>query len=148
MTVHTRKYQLEERRKQVASMLAQPMTELEIADKLGIDQSTVSRDVRVLREMSQQFMYDLAKSDLAYYYKQRLDTMHEAERMIWETYRNKECYTPAERKERYQVANMIINSVQARFSMFQDGPSTMSIMSMEERLADIESSRQENPRFR
>jgi transcriptional regulator with XRE-family HTH domain len=146
--VHTSKFQLEERRKQVASMLAQSMTEKEIADKLGVDQSTVSRDVRVLREMSQQFMYDLAKSDLAYYYKQCLDTMHEAERMIWETYRNKEGkYTPAERKERYQVANMIINSVQARFSMFQDGPSTMSIMSMEERLADIES-RQENQRLR
>jgi hypothetical protein len=143
MTVHTRKYQLEERRKQVTSMLAQSMTELEIADKLGIDQSTVSRDIKVLKEMSQQFMYDLAKSDLAYYYKQCLDTMHEAERMIWDTYRNRENYTDKERKERYQVANMIINSVQARFDMFQDGPSTMSIMSLEERVEDIESRKED-----
>jgi transposase len=147
MTVHTRKYQLEQRRKMVASMLAQSMMEEEIAEKLGVDQSTVSRDVRALKEESQQFMYDLAKSDLAYYYKQCLDTIHEAERIIWETYWNKEHYTVAERKERLQLAKTIIESVQARFSMFKDGPSVMSIKSMEERLEDIES-REKNQELR
>jgi hypothetical protein len=36
-----------------------------------MDQSTISRDVKVLKEMSQQFVFvfDLAKSDLAIYYK-------------------------------------------------------------------------------
>ena len=36
MTVHTKKFHLEERRRQVASLLAQSMTEQEIADKLGV----------------------------------------------------------------------------------------------------------------
>jgi hypothetical protein len=139
LTCHTKKYQIEERRRQIGTMLAQSMTEQEIAAKLGYDQSTISKDITALKRMSQQFMYDLAKSDLAYYYKQCLDTMHEAERMIWDTYRNKDRYSPAERKERYQVAKMIIDSVQGRFTMFKDGPSVMSVMSMEERLAHIES---------
>jgi hypothetical protein len=38
-----------------------------------MDQSTISRDVTVLKEMSQQLVFDLAKSDLAYYYKQSID---------------------------------------------------------------------------
>jgi IS30 family transposase len=46
------------------------MTETEIAKELGVDQSTISRDIKVLKELSQRFVYDLAKSDLAYYYKQ------------------------------------------------------------------------------
>jgi hypothetical protein len=38
-----------------------------------MDQYTISRDCKVLKEMSQQFAFDLAKSDLAYYYKQSID---------------------------------------------------------------------------
>ena len=123
----------------MASMLAQSMTEQEIADKLGVDRTTISRDVTVLKRMSQQFVYDLAKSDLAFYYKQCLETIHEAERMIWETYRSREQRSEAERKERYQISKMIIDSVHARFTMFKDGPAIMQVKSMEERLTYIES---------
>jgi IS30 family transposase len=139
LALHTKRFQLEERRRQVASMLAQSMTEQEIADKLGVDRTTISRDVTVLKRMSQQFVYDLAKSDLAFYYKQCLETIHEAERMIWETYRSREQRSEAERKERYQISKMIIDSVHARFSMFKDGPAIMQVKSMEERLTYIES---------
>jgi IS30 family transposase len=48
------------------------MTESEIAQELNVDQSTISRDIKALKELSQQFIYDLAKSDLAYYYKQSI----------------------------------------------------------------------------
>jgi transposase len=136
--LHT-KFKLEERRRQVASMLAQSMTEQEIADNLGVDRTTISRDVTVLKRMSQQFVYDLAKSDLAFYYKQCLNTIQEAERMIWETYRSREQLSEAERKERYQISKMIIDSVHARFTMFKDGPAIMQVKSMEERLTYIES---------
>jgi IS30 family transposase len=54
-------------------MLARKMTEREIASQLNVDQSTVSRDITALKETSQRFIFDLAKSDLAYYYKQSLD---------------------------------------------------------------------------
>jgi IS30 family transposase len=57
-------FKIEERRRKVASMLAQSMTETKIAEQLQVDQSTISRDVKALREMSQQFVFDLAKSDL------------------------------------------------------------------------------------
>jgi IS30 family transposase len=59
------KYEVGERRRQVSSMLAQSMTESQIASQLGVDQSTISRDIKALKEQSQQFVYDLAKSDLA-----------------------------------------------------------------------------------
>jgi Trp operon repressor len=61
-------FKIEDRRRKVSSLLAQSMTESEIAQMLGVDQSTISRDVRALKELSRQFVYDLAKSDLAYGY--------------------------------------------------------------------------------
>jgi IS30 family transposase len=64
LTAHN--FKIEERRRKVASLFAQSMTESKIAQELNVDQSTVSRDIKAL-ELSQQFVYNLAKSDLAYY---------------------------------------------------------------------------------
>jgi transposase len=68
-----KQFLIEERRKQVAIMIAQGMTEVEIASKFGVDNSTISTDVKALKLISQQFIYDIAKSDFTYYYKQCLD---------------------------------------------------------------------------
>jgi IS30 family transposase len=81
LAVH--KYKIEDRRRKVASLLAQSMSETEIVMKLNVDQSTVSRDIKVLKKMSQQFVYDLAKSDLSYCYKQCLDGIKEVKRRGW-----------------------------------------------------------------
>jgi hypothetical protein len=54
-------------------MIAQGMTEVEIAAKLGVDNTTISKDIKVLKLISQQFIYDITKSDFTYYYKQCLE---------------------------------------------------------------------------
>ena len=43
-----------------ALLLAQSKTELEITSILGVDQPTISRDVKALKQMSRQFVFDLA----------------------------------------------------------------------------------------
>jgi hypothetical protein len=67
-------------------MLAQSMTETQIAKKLKVDQSTISRDIKALKKLSQQFVYDLAKSDLAYCYKQCLDGIEERSEKLKKDY--------------------------------------------------------------
>jgi IS30 family transposase len=44
--MHNNNFKMEERRRKVASMLAQSMTETEIAEQLNVDQSTISRDIK------------------------------------------------------------------------------------------------------
>jgi hypothetical protein len=65
------KIEIAERRRRVASMLNQSMTEVEIAHAIGsgVFQPTISRDICVIRQMVQQFVHNLAKSNLAFYYK-------------------------------------------------------------------------------
>ena len=67
-----KQFLIEERRKQVAIVIAQGMTEVEIDSKFGVDNSTISTDVKALKLISQQFIYDITKSDFTYYYKQWL----------------------------------------------------------------------------
>jgi hypothetical protein len=43
------------------------MTETETAEKLDVDQSTIIKDIKALKAMLQQFVSNLAKSDLGYY---------------------------------------------------------------------------------
>ena len=73
----THKFKIEDRRRKIAILLAQSMTETEIAQELNVNQSTISRDIKMLKELSQRFIFDLAKSDLTYYYKQCIDGIEE-----------------------------------------------------------------------
>ncbi|HEY7081307.1 MAG TPA: HTH domain-containing protein [Nitrososphaeraceae archaeon] len=135
MTVHTKKFHLEERRRQIASLLAQSMTEQEIADKLGVDRSTISRDIKVLKELSQRFVFDLAKSDLAYYYKQCIDGIEEVRRKGWEIFKGYNNLT----RDKLLALKVIRECNEAKFALFKEGPSIMHIKSLEERLDNIES---------
>ena len=127
-------FKIEERRRQIASLLSKSMTETQIANELGVNQSTISRDVKVLKEMSQRFIYDLAKSDLAYYYKQSIDGIEEAKKESWKIYNDE--LVPV--KEKLLALKIIIQSNEARFKLLSEGPSVLAIKSLENRLSKIE----------
>lgn len=127
-------FKIEDRRRKVGSLLAQSMTESEIAQTLGVDQSTISRDVKALKELSKQFVYDLAKSDLAYGYKQCIDGVEEVKRYAWSMFKNEQLGT----KEK-SVLKLIKECDEAKFALFKDGPAIMNLRSLEERLNKIES---------
>lgn len=58
-----KQYEIDERRKQVSMMIVKGMTEIAIAEQLGVDNSTISKDIKALKLISHQFIYDIAKSD-------------------------------------------------------------------------------------
>src|SRR5215211_5550770 len=128
-------FKIEERRRNVASLLAQSMTESEIAQKLNVDQSTTSRDVKALKELSQKFIYDLSKSDLAYYYRQSIDGIEEAKREAWKIYRNNNNEVSLE--EKLSTLKLIVESNEARFKLLSEGPSVLAVKALEERLNKI-----------
>ena len=136
MSVDLHNFKIEERRKKVTSLLAQSMSETEIAQELNVDQSTISRDIKALKTLSQQFVYDLAKSDLAYYYKQCIDGIEEVRRKTWELLKDDELLTP---KDKFSALKIIKECNEAKFSLFKEGPSVMNLKSLEERLNKIES---------
>jgi hypothetical protein len=84
--------------------------------------------------LSQQFVFDLAKSDLAYYYKQSIDGIEEAKKEAWRIYSNDDTST----KEKLSALKLIIESNEARFKLLSEGPSVLAIKSLEERLNKIE----------
>jgi DNA-binding transcriptional ArsR family regulator len=134
------RYEIQERRRKVASLLAQSMTETEIACELGVDQSTISRDIKALKELSQRFVYDLAKSDLAYYYKQCLDGIEAVLKKGWEMFNNSSGELTS--RDRLFALKVIRECNESKFALFERGPSIMNIKALEERLNKIEATRQ------
>jgi DNA-binding transcriptional ArsR family regulator len=139
------KFKIEERRRSVATLLAQSMTESEIAEQLQVTQATISRDIKVLKQISQRFVFDLAKSDLAYYYKQCIDGIEEVTKKCWEIFRDCDndntnaSNSNLTSKDKLLALKVIIDCNEAKFALFKEGPSIMHIKSLEERLENIES---------
>jgi IS30 family transposase len=135
------RFKIEERRRQVASLLAQSITESEIAKKLNVDQSTISRDIKALKQMSQQFVFDLAKSDLAYQYQQCINGIEEVRRKAWELIRDdnkEEQQQSLILKDKLLVLKLIKECEEGKFALFKDGPSILNVKSLEERIFQIE----------
>jgi len=116
-----KQYQIEDRRRQVASMVAQGMTEVEIAAKLGVDNTTISKDVKALKLISQQFIYDITKSDFTYYYKQCVETVKLVLRKQWEIV-NKEGKLTKEDIYKSKVLADILNTVSTINEYYKAAP--------------------------
>ena len=132
LALHNKK--IKARRNQVASLLSKSFSEIEIAQQLGVDQSTISRDIKVLKQTSQQFVYDLAKSDLAYYYQQSINGIEEAKKEAWKIY-NDEAVAD---REKLLALRLIMQADETRFKLLSEGPALLVIKSLEDRLNRIE----------
>jgi IS30 family transposase len=137
-TTAKNRFKIEDRRRQVASLLAQSITESEIAKKLNVDQSTVSRDIKALKQMSQQFVFDLAKSDLAYQYQQCINGIEEIRRKAWTMLRDDEEQQLLTLRDKLSILKLIKECEEGKFALFKDGPSIMNVKSLEERIYQIE----------
>jgi Helix-turn-helix domain len=132
-------YYIEERRREVAQMLAQGHSETEIAQVLHVHVSTISRDVKVLKELSQRFVFDLAKGDLTYYYKQCIDGMDEIRREAWSLYKYGDWSQGVHLtvKEKLGALKLLKECNEAKFALLEKGPSVLNVKGMEEKLEHI-----------
>lgn len=115
-------------------MLARSMNETEIAQALNTSQPTISTDIKALKEMSTRFVYDLAKSDLAFYYKQKLDSLDEVKREAWKLYNSDNTGT----REKLLALKVIVASDETAFKLLNEGPAILAVKSLEERLSQVE----------
>ena len=131
----------------MASLLAKCKTQTEIARILGFDQSTISDDVRALRLDSQKFIFDLAKSDLGFFYKQCIDGLQEAKKQAWlihDRYATApESNYTEHHKLRLAALKLVIEIEVEKFRLLESGPNILAVHAMSQRLEEIENSIQQ-----
>lgn len=114
--------------------MAQCKSQLEIAKMLNVNQSVISHDIRALKEMSNRFIFDLAKSDLAFYYKNCILGIEEVQKRASEIF-EKEALSP---KDKLFALKVIKECNESKFSLIEKGPSIMALKSLQERVERIE----------
>ena len=119
---------IDQRRRQVASLVAQSRTEDEIAHQLGVDQSTISRDIQALRKESVNFVHNLAKSDLAFQFHQSIRGVDEVKRRLWDLIYSEQSTT----KEKLVVYRQIMVAEETRFRLLEKGPIVMGLQTAEQ----------------
>jgi hypothetical protein len=115
-------------------------SETEIPQLLRVHVSTVCRDVKVLKALSQRFVFDLAKSDLTYYYKQCIDGMDHIRREAWSLYKYGDWSQVVHLtvKEKIAALRLLKECNEAKFALLEKGPSVLNVKGMEEKLEDIQ----------
>ena len=129
------KFVIEERRRWVAKLWAQSKSETEIARELHCNVSTICRDIKYLKKLSQQFVFDLAK-DLGFYYKSCIDTMDQIQQKSWNIFNNDNI----SQKDKLLALKIIKETCESKFSLIEKGPSVMALNLLQERVEKIESS--------
>ena len=127
------KFIIEERRRLVAKLWAQSKSETEIARELHCNVSTICRDIKFLKKLSQEFVFDLAK-DLGFYYKSCIDTMDQIQQKSWNIFNDDQ----VSQKDKLLALKVIKETCESKFTFLEKGPSIMSLNSLQERVEKIE----------
>jgi hypothetical protein len=95
--------------------------------------------IRAILYVPQQFVYDLAKSDLAFYYKKSLDGIESAKKEAWKIYNDETVSV----KEKLLALKIIMDSDVLSFKLLSEGPGLLAVKSLEDRINRIEGNRQQ-----
>lgn len=131
------KIQIKERRENVLVHLTKGMKGYEIAKELGVDASTVSRDIQYLTSQSHNYLNSLAKEALPFMYQTSIEGIRNVLKECWNIYNTKS------NKEitwfhKLAALKLAKESNEVLFRLTAEGPSVMYVKLLEERLARIE----------
>jgi DNA-binding CsgD family transcriptional regulator len=127
---------LHERRQKILALKAKGLTESEIAQTLGISQSTISRDIQHAKNESKRFLDDLAKDLFVFEYQQCLEGMDQTRRELWLLYHDQN----SSDKTKATVLSLLIDLYERRFRMLSEGPTVVSVKRLGEKVEKVASS--------
>jgi hypothetical protein len=112
----------------------------EIAKELGVDTSTVSRDIHYLIGQSYNYLNSLAKETLPFMYQTSIEGIKNVLKECWNIYNldNHNNDNDLTWFHKITALKLAKECNEALFKLTADGPSVMYVRLLEERLARIE----------
>lgn len=117
------------------------MKGFEIAKQLGVDASTVSRDIQYLTSQSHNYLNSLAKETLPFMYQSSIEGIKNVLKECWSIYANGSNNNDKDITWFHKIAALKLAKEcnEALFKLTAEGPSVMHFKALEERLEKIES---------
>ena len=109
----------------------------EIARELNVDSATVSRDIKFLTTHSRNYLNDLAKSTLPFFYQTSIEGIRSVMKEGWNIYQSED--KTINWFQRLAALKLIKECNEATFRLIDEGPSVMYVKQLQEKFLQIES---------
>jgi hypothetical protein len=109
----------------------------DIAKSLNVAESTVSKDINVLKSNSDQFLNDLAKRTLPFMYQKSIDGINEVLRECWAIYNDK--YNPTEINQWHKQGALKLAKEcnESLMRLFIEGHTVMAVRKVKDQLNEV-----------
>jgi predicted transcriptional regulator len=108
----------ENRLSRIISLYSKGLTQVEIAQELGVDQSTVSRDLQFIKQEAKKKIEKYLNEDILFEYLRYIAGSNEVTRELWGIVQNKKTMT----KDKMNALSLLIQSYNKRLEMLIGGP--------------------------
>jgi hypothetical protein len=124
-----------ERRTKVHLMLCQGLNETEIAARLNVNQSTISRDSNAIKKISQQTIRDITAKTLPYEFVKSLESLKQITR---------KCYQISEdqsgswtNKDKLNALKLLRETERTKVEILMLGPVNLRAQQLEQKIKDL-----------
>ena len=107
------------------------MNEAEIANFLNCSNRTICNDIKYLKHQAQEYVFDLARENLAYFYVSTIRDIDKARAVAWEVV-NK-C-TDKQNMDKLSALKVIVRCDVERFKLLSEGPNVMMAKTLDEKV--------------
>jgi hypothetical protein len=108
----------ENRLSKIISLYSKGLTQAEIAQELGVDQSTVSRDLQFVKQEAKKKIEKYLNEDILFEYLRYIAGSNEVTRKLWEIIQNERTMA----KDRMHALSLLMQSYNKRLEMLIGGP--------------------------
>jgi hypothetical protein len=122
----------ENRLAKIISLSSKGLTQSEIAQEIGVDQSTISRDLQFLKQEAKKKIEKYLNEDILLEYLRYLAGSNEVTRHLWEIVQSPRTLT----KDKTKALSLLMQSYNKRLELVTGGPE--SYMKAKKSLSEIE----------
>jgi predicted transcriptional regulator len=121
----------ENRLTRIISLYSKGLTQVEIAQELGVDQSTVSRDLQFIKQEAKKKIEKYLNEDILFEYLRYIAGSNEVTRELWGIVQNEKTMT----KDKMNALSLLVQSYNKRLEMLIGGPE--SYMNAKKSMSEI-----------
>ena len=128
---------IRERRERILLLMARGYNQRDIAKELGTTRSTIHRDMKVINELTNKGLFDMAKVTFATMYYNCVDGLDAILRECWKIHDNLENNPRIAMWHKIAALRLAAEIYDKKFTMFQNGPATMQLRRLHDRVDEL-----------
>lgn len=124
-----------ERREKVFVMLSQGLSETEISKNLNVNQSTVCRDIKVIKKQSYETIQSITKDILPYEFGRCQIAIEQLIKEGWSIFYDKSGKWT--NKDKINALKLVKESIRTKLEILLQGPTTLHLQQLQDNLSQL-----------